>query len=274
MAEKLTPEALIGEVAELLSEQDTLEGIFAAAERCLAHLETNNLFDPERAVLAAALLLETTAALVVDSRRTVAAALPILLDRKRGRLGSSALSQSRQRERQSFSVEKRGPADRPRPSEPAHLEEADRALARAIQRSIQELSATRFHLAVEWLRLKNDFFPPSGPLEPREQLEAWLVFRHWETHLRYPELDAERRWHAPPLPRSTPADDERPSRPDWVKTLPGLELWDYCSPQWLFASPVIKDHPLARPPQISRPKSGYARALYDKILQLAQNPEP
>ena len=43
MAEKLTPEALIGEVAEILSEQDTVEGVFVAAERCLTHLETNDL---------------------------------------------------------------------------------------------------------------------------------------------------------------------------------------------------------------------------------------
>ena len=239
-----------------------------------SHLETNDLFAPERALLLAALLLETASELAVDSQRTVTAALPTLLDRKRGHLGGSALAQFRQREERSFSVEKCGPADRPRSSEPAPLEKADRALAGDIQRSIQELSAARFHLAVEWLRLKNDFFPQTGPLEPREQLEAWLVFRHWETHLRYPEVEAERRWHAPPLPRSTPAEDERPSRPDWVKTLPGLELRDYGSPQRLFASPVIKDHPLARPPRISRPKSGYARALYDKILQLAQNLEP
>ena len=100
------------------------------------------------------------------------------------------------------------------------------------------------------------------------------MWRHWETHFRYPEAEAERRWHAPPLPRSRCAEDQQPSRPDWVKTLPALDGCDYCSPQWLFASPLIKDRPLDRPPRISRPKSGHARALYDKILQLAQNPEP
>ena len=95
MTAELSPEALTREVAEILSEQDTVEGVFVAAEPCLAHLETNDLFNPQRAVLLAELLLEIEAGLVVDPQRTVAVTLLLLLDCKRGRLGSSALRQSR-----------------------------------------------------------------------------------------------------------------------------------------------------------------------------------
>jgi hypothetical protein len=116
-------------------------------------------------MLLAALLLETAAELVVDSERTVAAVLPTLLDRKRGRLGGVALAHSAQRERQRFQAASRNPNDRPRPTEPARLEPSDRALVRAIQRSIQELTASRYSLAMEWLRLKNDFFPQCDPLD-------------------------------------------------------------------------------------------------------------
>ena len=143
MAERCTPEALIREVAAIVSQQDTLEGVFLAAERCLFHLESDALLDPGRAVQLAAFLLETAAELLVEAQPSVPTALLTLLDRKRGRIGATALSQRYQSEQQSFSAENRPPADRPRRSEPSNLPEADRALMRDIQRSIQELSATR-----------------------------------------------------------------------------------------------------------------------------------
>src|ERR1035441_8831931 len=103
-------------------------------------------------------------------------------------------------------------------------------------------------------RLKNDFFPRFDPLAAHEKWVAWLVFRHWETHGRFPDAEPEYRWHAPSL-RSRTRPDDRPSFPSWISPLT-REEWTRNRRPPLFSSPVVKDRPLPLASPVASPRSG------------------
>jgi hypothetical protein len=265
MAKRISPRQLVAQVAALLAERENLTGLGNAAEWCVQSLLSGQALDRERTLLLASLLLRTAAELILDPKRDVPATLALLLARDRGRLGGTALDRHRETEERRFTPSRESRTRRHPPSEPRSLPESDRTLARDMAQSVEELKAARYHLAVEWLRLKNDFFSRFDPLAAHEKWAAWLVFRHWETHGRFPDAEPEYRWHAPSL-RSRTRPDDQPSFPSWISSLPAKEWIGNRRPP-LFSSPVVKDHPLPSPPQLLRPGPGRARALYEKILK-------
>jgi hypothetical protein len=264
----LAPDELVAQVAELLSQQETLAGVLDAVDFCLEVLSLQRVENTERTVLLTSFLLRFAAELILNPQRTVPAALTLLLARDRGRQGGAALAQRYATEERRFQPPADGRATRVRPPEPASLPDSDRALIRRVAESRQELKAIRYEMATEWLRLKDDFFPRTDELDPHEQMAAWLLFQHWETRGVFPEMERPHRWHDPPAAPARPPAEER-VRPRWTRLLPKDEWSEAARADLVWSSPATPDPP----PECVAPRTLSSRAkqaLLDQLIRLSQ----
>lgn len=264
----LAPDELVAQVAELLSQQETVAGVLDAVDLCLEVLSSQRVENTERTVLLTSFLLRAAAELILNPKRTVSAAVALLLARDRSRQGGAALAQNSAIEEQRFQPPLEARATRPRAPEPASLPDSDRALLRRVAESRQQLKAIRYEMATEWLRLKDDFFPRTDELDPHEQMAAWLLFQHWETRGVFPEMERPHRWHDPPPAPVRPPAEER-VRPRWTRLLPKDEWSEAARADLVWSSPATP----YTPPECAAPRTPSSRAkqeLLDQLLRLSQ----
>lgn len=99
----LAPDELVAQVAELLSQQETVAGVLDAVDLCLEVLSSQRVENTERTVLLTSFLLRAAAELILNPKRTVPAAVALLLARDRSRQGGAALANTAPSKNNAFS---------------------------------------------------------------------------------------------------------------------------------------------------------------------------